>query len=954
MCGAQVFQSEGPQPLLGGPSSQGFQPFSLIAISLAAQSQLAPSVRRPMCFFMFCLRCPCAFSYPRSLLYSIAGEGSRVSASGSDVWRDNQALGARVTRVQAIGGAVAVVVGVYMVNSYGPASPDLSFSSGRISVQDSVVECSRIMVANCTAVSLTDSSLGSSSVFGGAFAILHSPQVSNFRQGILLPSVGVLGASGFNVTVLISKSHFFQCSVFSNSSSAWPGEANGGGGAVYARSAALTNFSVTESSFNGSTVTVASGTTGLPSFSSGGALAVEAGDSKSSSVAISSCRFFNCTVQGANISNMGVLGGAVHVFRAGQISVARTNFVNCRVIDAAIGDVIAGGAAMSAVVTGNMSVLECVFDASAGRDASQTSTGLLVLARNSSNALASVSSCEFISSTVVLRVQCVGDDGVRRLAGSCVGPNMALTRSTIQQVPSQTVSTFNATGSDLMAFQNHDSVLFTGSRMRCALSQFSAFRQTTDAGGSSMSSTVYSCRPCPPLQISLAATVVSLEELSTARNVDRCFPASPNSPSTSVCPFAISTCTTFVFVIAGFWTTVSESGALNPAARCPLGYCRCINMTQGACPLPPLISIDRSRDPLCNGNRVGKLCGGCPPNFTQSIDDITCISNSVCSNNLWWVWTLSILGFALYSLYIVVSCRKSAIGAFSCVVLYFQMSSFAENFAADTDEPDTLATILEFAQVHSVAAMYREACYAPSMGAYNATAFKLIGPLLVLLFAVAWTWIIQKLQPRLQQRNIDISASYSGTLAVTVLFVFSNVSNVVFTLVECSSYSSSDAVVFIDGTVPCKDAKWGVLVFVAALLFLFPAAFAAALRLKSFPPSARDAVCGKYSGPMFYWGAVTLSFRLLISAAQFLRVDYPNLMAFVRLLLSMGVFFLLVHLRPYVYRRTFWVDVACYVCLIAQFGLQTFATTRDFLGVAESSEKRVFFTSVTTWSTVIR
>jgi hypothetical protein len=172
--------------------------------------------------------------------------------------------------------------------------------------------------------------------------------------------------------------------------------------------------------------------------------------------------------------------------------------------------------------------------------------------------------------------------------------------------------------------------------------------------------------------------------------------------------------------------------------------------------------------------------------------------------------------------------------------------------------------------------------------------------------------------------------------------------------VECSSYSSSDAVVFIDGTVPCKDAKWGVLVFVAALLFLFPAAFAAALRLKSFPPSARDAVCGKYSGPMFYWGAVTLSFRLLISAAQFLRVDYPNLMAFVRSSLSMGVLVLLVHLRPYVYRRTFWVDVACYVCLIAQFGLQTFATTRDFLGVAESSDRRVFFLSVTTWSTVIR
>ena len=78
--------------------------------------------------------------------------------------------------------------------------------------------------------------------------------------------------------------------------------------------------------------------------------------------------------------------------------------------------------------------------------------------------------------------------------------------------------------------------------------------------------------------------------------------------------------------------------------------------------------------------------------------------------------------------------------------------------------------------MRSIVAMYQDACYAPSMSAYNATAFKLIGPLLVVLFAVAWTWIIQKMQRRLRRRNIDISVSYGGTLAVTVLFVFSNVS----------------------------------------------------------------------------------------------------------------------------------------------------------------------------------
>ena len=174
---------------------------------------------------------------------------------------------------------------------------------------------------------------------------------------------------------------------------------------------------------------------------------------------------------------------------------------------------------------------------------------------------------------------------------------------------------------------------------------------------------------------------------------------------------------------------------------------------------------------------------------------------------------------------------------------------------------------------------------------------------------------------------------------------------VVFTLVEFSSYSGSDAVVFIDGTVPCKDDKWKVLAFVAALLFLFPAAFAAALRLKQFPPSAREAVCGKYSGPVFYWGAVTLSFRLLISVVQFLRVDYPNVLAFTRSLLSMGVLILLVNLRPYLHERTFWIDVACYVCLIVQFGLQIFSADREFLA---SSSRGSFFTDVSRSSSVIR
>ena len=229
--------------------------------------------------------------------------------------------------------------------------------------------------------------------------------------------------------------------------------------------------------------------------------------------------------------------------------------------------------------------------------------------------------------------------------------------------------------------------------------------------------------------LSLTASAVPLQVLSVSRNTDCCFPASTRS-AVSVCPFAVLDCTTFVNVTSGFWTNISESGGLGDGLRCPVGYCGCKNSR--VCSLPPAISINRNRDPLCNRNRTGKLCGGCLPNFTQSMDEMTCITNEECSRNLWWVWLLSIIGFVLYSLYIVVSIWKLENGI-ACLLFYFQMSSFA----TDSVESNGLVSFLEYAQLNSVMALYEGACYAPNMSAYNSTAFRLLGPLLVLLFAVA-------------------------------------------------------------------------------------------------------------------------------------------------------------------------------------------------------------------------
>ena len=143
-------------------------------------------------------------------------------------------------------------------------------------------------------------------------------------------------------------------------------------------------------------------------------------------VAISSCSFFNCTAQGANIVNLIVRGGAVSIFRAAHIYVTRTNFTNCSLMDAVQGETFApGGSAMSAFVSSSMSIDGCVFDARGGADSSQTSTGLLILASNLSKASVIVSNCAFNASAVVINFRCVTDDGVR-FADSCIGLNLLL------------------------------------------------------------------------------------------------------------------------------------------------------------------------------------------------------------------------------------------------------------------------------------------------------------------------------------------------------------------------------------------------------------------------------------------------------------------------------------------------------------------------------------------------
>ena len=858
--------------------------------------------------------------------------------------------------MQALGGGVAVVVGSLVFSSVGP------FGTLDTSVSGSYVRSSGILLAqnrfsDCTVTSSNEGagsgSLGSSSVYGGALAVIQSPQMSIFNNGLLSPE-SAAASSGYDFMVSVSDSNFSSCSAAAFSASACPiipGSTSGGGGAVYVRGVALSRFSVERCIFKSSNVSVACGTTGSMFRSSGGALAVEAAGSSRTVVAVSKCSFIRCAAIGASLGNLFVRGGAMSVADAEVVWVEDSQFVNCSITNAVKSynpsnklQLVNGGAGASISFALNVSVLRCIFDSAGYADESDVSTGLLVLFSGPSAARVLVCDTVLNASQVVLRVGCTNKTNHAAAECSPSAVKLSMVNSSIsQKAPFPPRDDFDLVGSALLALHDGVTPLFDRCRMKCAKADFAVFKNKTDE----FSIVQHECKPCPPFRLARASDEVQLDRVADAVGVDRCFPADAGSG----CPFGISKCQTFVDVSKGFWTCFQSTGAaplkLAAVLRCPRGYCEC---GDAACRLAPMLSA--SSTTLCSGRRTGTLCGGCLPNFTQSMDGVSCISNDECSRDLWWVWMLSVLGFVVIGLIITPRSEQSD-GLLSCLLFYLQIASFASSL----NDSSGSNAITEYSQVRSVVALFARSCYARNMSAYDAAAARLVGPLFVLLFSLAWTWLLRVLQPLLHQRGAFVQVSYGGTAISAILYVFSSAATVVFTLVECTSYTdSASSVVFIDGTVPCFDGRWKGLVAVVAMLCLFPVALAAALLRNKLPASARAAVCRPFTERMFYWGAVTLGFRLLMSLTQFLRVDYPSLLAYVRLCLALGMLILLGYTRPYIHKRTFWVDVICYVCLIAQFGLQALVESFDVLGTAPSSTANLqnLFSGASTAIVVLR
>jgi hypothetical protein len=856
---------------------------------------------------------------------------------------------ARLKLSQALGGSVAIAIGGFLLNSVGSAS-STSSNAGQVSVQDSHIAAIDNQFVDCAVESLTEdptsTSFGASLAFGGAFAILHAPQITDLQNSLqLLPAA--IDLAGFNVTVVVLKSIFARCSATSVSQ-AGRSALDAVGGAFFARSVALSNFSVIDSHFSDSVVKVGAGAGALPSHSSGGAVAVEFNASGNSVAIFASCSFANCAARGADSPSTAVTGGAISVSLAASVTIIDSKFIKCKIQGALSVQSskfsVSGGAAVSLSRSKNASVHWCLFDATDGQDDSATSTGLAIFAAFSSYSRTDVRDTSFKSSTVIVSVRCVSDDGLHYVGCPVIGPQIFASNSSIAQLTPNASAVFKLVGSSLMAFDPQILPAFTRFGIKCSLPDFAVFKDQSPVS-SAFPLHIFSCKACSQFEISFSANEAWLEQIAHSTNASNCVRASIDND----CPYGVKRCQTFVDVEQGFWTNFSESGGLLRASRCPDRYCGC-DSSKDACPLSPLLAANHEADSLCRGNRSGVLCGGCRQNFTHSLNGYSCVSNDDCSRDFGWVWTVTVIGFVLESIYIVFTSVGEDDGFINCVLFYGQMSLFARIppvYNNQADDSDAASWFSKSSQFSSILSAYRNSCYGPSMGAYEATAAQLIGPLTVFLSSMLLIFpaklLLKKFHHFFRKRKLNVQVAFATTLMNLLLMLFSSVSSVVFQLITCED-TGQEKVIFIDGTKSCSGAAFNFLSFLAAILSLVPLLIWAGLKFNRIPAHVRAVLCSPYTDAAYYWVALALLFRFIVSVVSATVRQFPSVSAMVLSVCTVCMLMLLLTQRPYVDQRTYYMDIFCHFCLIVQFMLQCLARASESLGLSLNQNSRFFDT----------
>jgi hypothetical protein len=106
----------------------------------------------------------------------------------------------------------------------------------------------------------------------------------------------------------------------------------------------------------------------------------------------------------------------------------------------------------------------------------------------------------------------------------------------------------------------------------------------------------------------------------------------------------------------------------------------------------------------------------------------------------------------------------------------------------------------------------------------------------------------------------------------------------------------------------------------------------------------QKAVCAAYLQSRFYWGAVTLLFRLAMSIVFTNIRDIPSTAALIQCFLCVTIIMLLMHQKPYCHAATNVFDVFCHAILVVQFGLVVIGTVSDSLGFVPGKDNIYFDT----------
>ena len=800
-------------------------------------------------------------------------------------------------------------------------------------------------ITSCTAVSFTAGIPASSIVSGGGISIVLLPYV--FKAGGF--SLDSLSTVVSNTSISISNSTLTQCIVKVSSQSVCA-DSNAYGGAISLYSP-QTNILISFTTITNSSTLVECGGV-ISKKSIGGGLSVR----NASSVMVSKCQFLSCSAIGSTDSNaFFVSGGAISVINVSSLSVADSIVLSCSVSNAIASSTvmfICGGGAIGIQNAWTVYISNSLIRGS--RDSCNSGHILLMQ-------MLPVSSHVYIEDTPLL-VERSDVPAFRATCGFNCSLNpvfLILNNSNITSALQPSLNSNIALSQLLIIIDSR--IVFSSLRSFVACTSLDATQLALFKSVDSVGQSIFSCQQCNPFQIAQTSNVASIDSLlNPMLPVATCMPV---SPSANRCPYGFAHCTTGVNVTSGFWAqffTGNLNSPLTNATRCPSNYCGCSSMP--SCLIPPPLSPNYSPNALCSGNRSGILCGGCIFDFTQSLDGISCIPNDVCIRSLGWVWAVTVFGYSIFSLFVVVNAmRRKQSGLIPCIIFYYQMASFSsegahsildgglsQTYGDSRDQTSFSYWLGRISQFNSLASLYKFTCFAPNMTIYNTTAALLIGPVIVLVTSFLWTWLIKRLHSRFPSSSVQrIIVSYQGSAASSSLFLFSSVATVIFKLIRCQHVQLSDGpteVLFIDGNEKCHDKRRTILVFFLVLLCLFPLLFAIALVKNWLRPNSRHAVCCNYTDQRYYWGALALAFRLIMSLV-FSFVEYLSVRSNLLTLLSAAMLVLLVHNRPHILNSTFYVDILCYFCLSEQFALGILLDSSDSLGVSVDSSN-AFFTII--------